>query len=53
MCDARFYQPGSYSSDGFHPNDTGYAYLTELIYPVASTGTASAPRASCAQMTIF
>jgi lysophospholipase L1-like esterase len=53
MCDAAFYQPGIYSSDGFHPNDAGYARMADVTYPPASTGTASTPRASCSQMTIF
>ena len=53
MCDAAFYQPGAYSSDGFHPNDAGYAHLADIVYPVASTGVATAPKASCSQMTIY
>lgn len=53
MCDSNFYNPSSFSSDGFHPNDAGYAYLANVIYPVATTGQASAPLASCAQMTIY
>jgi lysophospholipase L1-like esterase len=52
MCDPRSYVPGNYYSDGFHPNDAGYAYITELVYAATSTGAAAAPRASCAQMTI-
>jgi lysophospholipase L1-like esterase len=53
MCEASMYQSGIYSSDGFHPNDAGYARLADLLYPAASTGTAAAPRASCPQMTLF
>ena len=53
MCDAAFYQAGAYSSDGFHPNDAGYAHLADIVYPAASTGVASAPKASCSQMTLF
>ena len=52
MCDPRSYVPGNYFSDGFHPNDAGYAYITELVYTATSSGAAAAPRASCAQMTI-
>ena len=29
MCDARLYQSSYYSSDGFHPNDAGYALIGE------------------------
>ena len=53
MCDARSYVPGNYSSDGFHPNDAGYAYLGELSYLAATTGSGPAPRASCPQMAMF
>jgi lysophospholipase L1-like esterase len=53
MCDARSYQQGNYSSDGFHPNDAGYAYMHALIYPAATTGSAPPPSASCAAMTMF
>jgi lysophospholipase L1-like esterase len=50
MCDARSYQPGIYSSDGYHPNDSGYAYVADRLYEALTTGTAPAPRASCAEM---
>jgi lysophospholipase L1-like esterase len=53
MCDGAFYQPGAYSSDGFHPNDAGYAHLADVVYGPASTGVASAPAASCPQMTLY
>ena len=53
MCDGAFYQAGMFSSDGFHPNDAGYARMADLIFPAATTGSAAAPRASCAQMTLF
>jgi lysophospholipase L1-like esterase len=53
MCDARSYQAGNYSSDGFHPNDAGYAFMHALLYPVATTGSAPPPSASCAPMTMF
>ena len=50
MCDSHIYQASSLSSDGFHPNDTGYAYIAGLVYAAASTGTVTPPRASCSQM---
>jgi lysophospholipase L1-like esterase len=53
MCDTSFYNPALFSGDGFHPNDTGYGYLADLVYAAANTGTTAAPRASCAPMTIF
>ena len=53
MCDGRSLQTGIFSSDGFHPNDAGYAFLADLLYGPASTGSAPAPAASCAAMTLF
>ena len=53
MCDARFYQPGSFSSDGFHPNDAGYAVLgAELALAVISPSYPP-PKTRCPQMTLF
>jgi lysophospholipase L1-like esterase len=52
MCDARSYQPGLYSSDGFHPNDQGYAYLAEVLLQAITTGSAPVPANSCTFMTI-
>ena len=50
MCDARAYQPVTYSSDGFHPSDQGYAWIAAEV--VAATTTAyKAPAMSCTQMT--
>ncbi len=36
MCNARLYERGNYSSDGFHPNDAGYAIIGEEIIRAAS-----------------
>jgi lysophospholipase L1-like esterase len=52
MCDPNFYNPSIFSSDGFHPNDAGYTYLTELVYAAATTA-APAPRSSCSFMTMY
>lgn len=52
MCDARSYQPGIYSADGFHPNDQGHAYLAEVLLQAITTGTAPAPAGTCAFMTL-
>lgn len=53
MCDPGFYNPGIFSSDGFHPNDLGYARIADLVYNAAKSGTVTTPKASCAQMTLF
>jgi lysophospholipase L1-like esterase len=52
MCDPRFYQPANFSSDGFHPNDAGYAIMSGLIVQAATSSSTAAPLASCAQMTM-
>jgi lysophospholipase L1-like esterase len=51
MCDARAYQASTYSSDGFHPSDQGYAWIAVEVV-AATTTTYKAPAASCAQMTL-
>jgi lysophospholipase L1-like esterase len=53
MCDARSQQPSIFSSDGFHPNDVGYAFLADVLFGPATTGTSSPPRAACSAMTMF
>jgi lysophospholipase L1-like esterase len=49
MCDARSYQPATYSSDGFHPSDFGYAWMAAEVVSAATTNYKS-PQTSCAQM---
>ena len=52
MCDSRAYQSGNYFSDGFHPNDAGYAFIAgEVVRAITSTSY-PAPRASCSQMSL-
>ncbi len=50
MCDAAVYDTAKTSSDGFHPNDAGYAYLAQRLLPIV-TGSTTAPSSSCSQMT--
>lgn len=52
MCDPRIVQPSSFSADGFHPSDAGYALMAELAYPAVVNGTASLPAPSCPARTI-
>lgn len=52
MCDPRFYQASTFSADGFHPNDTGYAYIAGEIV-AAITTTYRAPQSSCAAMVLY
>jgi lysophospholipase L1-like esterase len=51
MCDARAYQTSTYSADGFHPNDTGYAWMAAEVVSAATTGY-RAPSGNCSQMTL-
>jgi lysophospholipase L1-like esterase len=52
MCDGRMYQPSIFSSDGFHPNDTGYAYLAVEVVRATTSNSYPAPAASCQQMNL-
>jgi lysophospholipase L1-like esterase len=51
MCDAQTYDRSRYASDGFHPNDAGYAYMADRLLAIVNGATPS-PAASCAQMTL-
>ena len=53
MCDARMYQRSTYSSDGFHPNDSGYAIIGAEIVKAVTSSTYAAPRGSCSQMALY
>jgi lysophospholipase L1-like esterase len=50
MCDPRSYIPSNYSDDGFHPSDSGYAFMSEMALNAINSGAAPAPRADCPQM---
>jgi lysophospholipase L1-like esterase len=52
LCEDRFYAPSSYSSDGFHPNDNGYAIMAEMMLAAIRSSSYPAPRASCGRMSV-
>ena len=52
MCDARSYQASTYSSDGLHPSDAGYAFIAGEVVRAVTTTNYPAPQASCPSMTI-
>ena len=52
MCDSRSYIPSSYSSDGLHPNDAGYAYIASEVVKAITSSSYPAPQNSCPAMTI-
>ena len=50
MCDPRSYLPQNYSSDGFHPSDSGYAFMAEAVLNAVNANSLPAPRTDCPQM---
>jgi Lysophospholipase L1 and related esterases len=52
MCDGRSYIPSNYSSDGLHPNDPGYAFISSEVVKAITQSSYPAPQSSCAGMTI-
>ena len=52
MCLASLYAPGSLSSDGFHPNDAGYALIAAEVVRAVTASSFAAPSASCPQMSM-
>jgi lysophospholipase L1-like esterase len=52
MCDARSYVASNYSSDGLHPNDSGYAFIAAEVVKAITSSSYPAPQASCTGMTI-
>ena len=51
QCDSRYVTRSYLSSDGFHPNDTGYAALAAAFLKAIRASSATPPAASCPQMT--
>jgi lysophospholipase L1-like esterase len=51
MCDARSYVASNYSSDGLHPNDAGYAFISAEVVKAITTSYPP-PQSSCTGMTI-
>jgi lysophospholipase L1-like esterase len=52
MCDSRMYLPSNYSSDGFHPNDAGYAFIGAEIVRAVTSSTYPVPQSDCGFMSI-
>jgi len=50
MCDGRAYQPSNISSDGFHPNDGGYAFIAGELVRAVTSASYPAPAANCGPM---
>jgi lysophospholipase L1-like esterase len=52
MCDPRSYQASTYSRDGFHPGDVGYAWMAAEVVSAATTSY-KAPQSTCPQMSLI
>jgi lysophospholipase L1-like esterase len=52
MCDARSYQASTYSPDGLHPNDGGYAFIAAEVVRAITMTSYPAPQSSCSAMTL-
>ena len=52
MCDPRSYQREFFSSDGLHPNDSGYTNIANEVVRAITSSSYPAPQASCASMTM-
>lgn len=52
LCEERFYAPSSFSPDGFHPNDNGYAIMAEMMLSAIRSASYPAPSASCGRMSL-
>jgi lysophospholipase L1-like esterase len=49
MCDAGMYAAANFSSDGFHPNNTGYAHMASRLAAIVN-GAPSSAASSCGFM---
>jgi lysophospholipase L1-like esterase len=52
MCDSRSYVASNYSSDGLHPNDAGYAFISAEVVKAITQSSYPSPQSSCTGMTI-
>ena len=52
MCDPQTYVSSSYSPDGLHPNDAGYASIAGKVVSAATTSGYPPPQEGCASMTM-
>ena len=49
LCDPRSYDPANYSSDGFHPNDRGYAFIADAFLAAIRASSITEPQPTCPQ----
>jgi lysophospholipase L1-like esterase len=52
QCNPQTYNPANFYTDGFHPNDAGYALLAQLFLQQALANYPAAPQAQCSEQAI-
>jgi lysophospholipase L1-like esterase len=52
MCDGRSYLKSNYSSDGMHPNDSGYSYMAAEVVRAVTSTSYPPPQANCSSMSL-
>ncbi len=52
LCDPRSYDPNNFYTDGFHPDDAGYAILAASFYTQIVAASPALPSTSCPAMTL-
>ena len=52
MCNSALYAPTSLYSDGFHPNDAGYALIAADVVRAVTASSFPAPQSNCSLMTM-
>lgn len=53
LCNSQSYIATNYSSDGFHPNDVGYASIASLMEPLLVSDTVTPLSPNCAQAALM
>jgi len=52
QCNPASYDPANFYTDGFHPNDTGYALLAALFVQQALSNSPAPPQSQCSEQAI-
>ena len=52
LCDSASYNSSDFYTDGFHPNDSGYAVIAALLYADLTTSSPPAPSSKCSYATL-
>jgi lysophospholipase L1-like esterase len=52
LCNPASYDPANFFTDGFHPNDAGYALLAQQFLQAALSNNPAPPQAQCAEEAI-